>query len=217
MFVVDFFSPANVMKLLEIVRGKNTSVEALTSCVNVSKRINKVSAIAGNCYGFIGNRMLEPYGREAMFLLEEGCTPAQIDGVLKRSLGLAMGIFEMSDLAGNDVGWRQRSERKLTNGGHLLLAEDSNRLSPDYPGMRYCGIGDALCEKGKFGQKTGSGWYKYDSSAPRVPIECSETIELIKDYSAQHVISRSFYLVYINCIIHVMRPLSLSISFVIGY
>ena len=99
------------MKLLEIVKGKHTTTNTIAACMQVGKTIGKVSAVAGNCYGFIGNRMLEPYAREAVYLLEEGATPSQIDRVLKTKVGLAMGFFEMGDLAGNDVSWRQRKEK----------------------------------------------------------------------------------------------------------
>lgn len=108
MDIVDFFSPANVMKLLEVVRGERTSPEVIAACMELGKKIKKMPVLAGNCFGFIGNRMLEFYGREAYFLLEEGATPWQVDNALKSRVGLAMGFFEMSDLAGNDVSWRLR-------------------------------------------------------------------------------------------------------------
>ena len=159
------------MKLLEVVKGKHTTPETIISCMDAGKRIGKVAAIAGNCYGFIGNRMLEPYGREAMMLVEEGASPLQIDRVLKSDrVGFAMGLFEMSDLAGNDVSWRQRIERGLAPG----VGGATNRTvscTMDYPDMRYCGVADKLCEKGRFGQKTGGGWYDYDPKAPRKPLK----------------------------------------------
>jgi 3-hydroxyacyl-CoA dehydrogenase len=178
-FVPDFFSPANVMKLLEIVRSKTSSPSTIAACINVGKRIGKVSVVAGNCYGFIGNRMLGPYVREAEFLLEEGCTPLQIDNVLKK-FGFAMGVFEMLDLAGNDVGWRQRIERGLTVGAIKYTP-------PDYPGMRYCSIADKLCEKSGFGQKVGKGWYNYLPANPRVPMESPDTLQLIKTHRKSKV------------------------------
>lgn len=174
------------MKLLEIVRGAETSKRALAACVTVGKRIGKVSAVAGNCYGFIGNRMLEPYGREAINLLEEGCSPAQVDRALKAT-GLAMGFFEMCDLAGNDISWRQRQERGLTGAHRVDLAtinSERSAKSPDYPGMRYCALPDRLCERGRFGQKTKGGWYDYSPDAPRKPVESPTTLTLIEEHRA---------------------------------
>jgi 3-hydroxyacyl-CoA dehydrogenase len=177
------------MKLLEIIKGKNTDTSTIAACVNIAKKIGKVSAVAGNCYGFIGNRMLEPYAREAVFLLEEGCTPQQIDKALKSKIGFAMGLFETMDLAGNDVGWRQRIERGLTgNTPAPNIKETREALKiPDFEGMRYCALADKLCEAGHFGQKTGRGWYKYDPTAPRVPIENAETLDLIESYRTSMV------------------------------
>lgn len=189
--IVDFFSPANVMKLLEIVKGGVTSPGALAGCVNVGKKIGKVSAVAGNCYGFIGNRMLEPYGREAINLLEEGCTPRQVDRALKAT-GLAMGFFEMCDLAGNDISWRQRAERGLTGANKVDIStinSERSPKSPDYPGMRYCSLPDRLCEMGRFGQKTAGGWYDYAPDAPRKAVESIAALSLIEAHRKEENIT----------------------------
>jgi len=140
-----FFSPANVMKLLENVRGKASSPETIATVMQLGKTLRKVPVLAGNCDGFIGNRMLFHYLREAGFLLEEGATPQQVDQALE-AFGLAMGPFRMSDLAGLDVSWRIRK-------GKEHLRDKSERYSP---------VADRLCELGRFGQKTGAGFYKYE-------------------------------------------------------
>jgi 3-hydroxyacyl-CoA dehydrogenase len=142
-----FFSPANVMRLLEIVRGKETSKEVIATSMGLAKKLNKVGVLAGNCRGFIGNRMIHCYGREAQFLVEEGATVDQVDTALY-NFGLAMGPLAMGDLAGLDVGWRIRKEFK-----HL-----------EKPGIRVPLVADQLCEMGRFGQKTGAGWYQYDAN-----------------------------------------------------
>lgn len=138
-----FFSPANVMKLLEIVRGKKTSKDVLATVMQLSKKIKKTGVVAAVCDGFIGNRMIEQYSRQAGFLLEEGGLPQQIDQAMER-FGFAMGPFRMSDLAGNDVGWYIRRRRYVEN-----------------PEVIYSKTADLLCEMGRFGQKTGAGWYDY--------------------------------------------------------
>lgn len=142
---LHFFSPANVMRLLEIVRGAQTSQATLAAALAIAKQLGKVGVVAGNCDGFIGNRMLYAYRREAEFLLEEGGTPERIDAALKR-FGMAMGPFAMSDLAGLDIGWRIR-RRRYAN-------------TP--PAGRYSRVADTLCELGRFGQKTGAGYYRYE-------------------------------------------------------
>lgn len=138
-----FFSPAHVMKLLEIVRGAQTGKDVLATAMALSKKLRKTGVVSGVCDGFIGNRMLEQYLRQAGFLLDEGCTPQQVDGAIER-FGFAMGPFRMSDLAGNDVGWYIRKRRAVE--------------SPD---IVYSKVPDLLCEQGRFGQKTGAGWYDY--------------------------------------------------------
>ena len=139
-----FFSPAHVMKLLEIVRGAHTAPDVLQTLMGLARTIGKTAVVAGVCDGFIGNRMLEQYLRQATFLLDEGATPAQVDGALE-SFGMAMGPFRMGDLAGNDVGWAIRKRRYV-----------------EKPHVVYSRIADRLCESGRFGQKTGSGWYRYE-------------------------------------------------------
>jgi 3-hydroxyacyl-CoA dehydrogenase len=142
---MHFFSPANVMKLLEVVRGEKTAKDVLVAVMQVAKRISKTAVVSGVCDGFIGNRMIEQYLRQAMFLLDEGASPQQIDRALER-FGMAMGPFRMSDLAGNDVGWYIRKRRYV-----------------EKPNVIYSKIADRLCELGRFGQKTGLGWYRYEA------------------------------------------------------
>jgi 3-hydroxyacyl-CoA dehydrogenase len=140
---MHFFSPANVMKLLEVVRGAKTSKDVLATVMTVAKKIRKTAVLSGVCDGFIGNRMIEQYGRQAGFLLDEGCTPSQVDKAVEK-FGFAMGPFRMGDLAGNDIGWAIRKRRYM-----------------EKPDMKYSKTADLLCEKGRFGQKTGAGWYDY--------------------------------------------------------
>ena len=166
-----FFSPANVMKLLEIVRGKATSKEVIATSMNLAKKLNKVGVLAGNCRGFIGNRMIHCYGREAQFLVEEGAAPEQVDGAIYE-FGLAMGPLAMGDLAGLDVGWRIRKEFK-----HL-----------EKPGVRTPKMADALCELGRYGQKTGKGWYIYDAN--RNPKPDPEVTALIEKVAKENGIER---------------------------
>jgi 3-hydroxyacyl-CoA dehydrogenase len=142
-----YFSPANVMRLIEIVRGKATSPEVIATSMALAKKLNKVGVLVGNCRGFVGNRMIHCYGREAQFLVEEGAAPEAVDKALY-DFGMAMGPLAMGDLAGLDVGWRIRKEYK-----HL---EDPNERHPL--------VADALCEMGRYGQKTGAGWYRYDEN-----------------------------------------------------
>jgi 3-hydroxyacyl-CoA dehydrogenase len=140
---MHFFSPANVMKLLEVVRGAKTAKDVLATVMQLGKRIKKTCVVSGVCDGFIGNRMIEQYSRQAGFLLEEGATPEQVDKAVEK-FGFAMGPFRMGDLAGNDVGWYIRKRRYQ-----------------EKPHMRYSKTADLLCEMGRFGQKTGAGWYDY--------------------------------------------------------
>ncbi|CAB3717551.1 3-hydroxyacyl-CoA dehydrogenase NAD-binding domain-containing protein [Paraburkholderia rhynchosiae] len=140
---MHFFSPANVMKLLEVVRGKQTAKDVLATVMKLAKKIRKTAVVSGVCDGFIGNRMIEQYIRQALFMLEEGALPAQVDRAIEK-FGFAMGPFRMSDLAGNDIGWAIRKRRYH-----------------EYPEMHYSKIADRLCETGRFGQKTGGGWYDY--------------------------------------------------------
>jgi 3-hydroxyacyl-CoA dehydrogenase len=142
---LHFFSPANVMKLLEVVRGEKTAKDVLATVMSVAKTIKKTAVVSGVCDGFIGNRMIEQYSRQAGFLLEEGCTPAQVDKAIEK-FGFAMGPFRMGDLAGNDIGWAIRKRRYQ-----------------EKPNMKYSKTADLLCELGRFGQKTGAGWYDYQA------------------------------------------------------
>jgi len=142
-----FFSPANVMRLLEIVRGSRTKVDILATLMSLAKKIKKVGIIAGNCDGFVGNRMFHQYIMQAHLLVEEGATPEQVDSVAEK-WGWAMGPFAVNDLAGNDVGWLIRKRHKAEN---------------YYEGKKYASdVADRLCELGRFGQKVGKGFYKYD-------------------------------------------------------
>ncbi|MYN25234.1 3-hydroxyacyl-CoA dehydrogenase NAD-binding domain-containing protein [Duganella levis] len=138
-----FFSPANVMKLLEIVRGKETAKDVLATALALSKKLKKTGVVSGVCDGFIGNRMIEQYSRQAGFLLEEGALPEQIDKAAEK-FGFAMGPFRMGDLAGNDIGWAIRKRRYV-----------------EKPEISYSKTADLLCEMGRYGQKTGAGWYDY--------------------------------------------------------
>jgi len=138
-----FFSPANVMKLLEVIRGEKTAKDVLATVMQLGKKIKKTCVVSGVCDGFIGNRMIEQYSRQAGFLLEEGATPEQVDKAVEK-FGFAMGPFRMGDLAGNDVGWYIRKRRYV-----------------EQPEMRYSKTADLLCEMGRYGQKTGAGWYDY--------------------------------------------------------
>ena len=161
-----FFSPANVMKLLEVVRGEKTAKDVLATVMGISKKIRKTAVVSGVCDGFIGNRMVEQYLRQALFLLEEGATPRQVDRAVEK-WGMAMGPFRMSDLAGNDIGWAIRKRRY--------------RERPD---MKYSKIADRLCEQGRFGQKTGLGWYRYEAGR-RDAIPDPAVEKMIVDYSAE--------------------------------
>ena len=147
-----YFSPANVMRLLEIVRGKATSPEIIGASLAIGKKLGKVAVVVGNCRGFVGNRMFHPYRREAQFLVEEGASIVEVDDVLYE-FGMAMGPLSVGDLAGLDVGWRIRKEFK-----HL-----------EKPGIRQPLVEDQLCEMGRFGQKTRAGWYHYDEQRNRLP------------------------------------------------
>lgn len=167
-----FFSPANVMRLMENVRGAATSPETIATVMQLSKRLGKVGVLVGVCDGFVGNRMLYAYRRQADFLLEEGALPAQIDKALY-DFGLPMGPFQMADLAGLDVGWRIRKRQAATRPAHL----------------RYSPIADRICELGRFGQKTGAGWYRYESGN-RSPIPDDVVNELIIAVSAELDIKR---------------------------
>ena len=161
-----FFSPANVMRLLELVRGNKSSKEVIATCMQLAKKIGKVAVLVGNCRGFVGNRMFLPYIREAQFLVEEGAAPEAVDAALT-AWGMAMGPLAVGDLGGLDVAWRIRKEFR-----HL-----------EKPGARQPYVEDKLCEMGRFGQKTGSGWYQYD--AERKASVDPDVIALVKKWNAE--------------------------------
>ena len=160
---LHFFSPANVMKLLEVVRGKETAKDVMATVMTVAKKIRKTAVVSGVCDGFIGNRMIEQYGRQGGFLLDEGCTPAQVDKAMEK-FGMAMGPFRMGDLAGNDIGWAIRKRRYQ-----------------EKPNMKYSKTADLLCEKGRYGQKTGAGWYDY-VAGKRDAIPNAEVVAMIEEH-----------------------------------
>lgn len=180
-----FFSPANVMRLLEIVRGKATSKQVIATSMDVARKLRKVGVLVGNCRGFVGNRMFAPYCRESIFLVEEGNSPADVDGTLYQ-FGMAMGPLAVQDLAGLDVGWRIRKEYKHT----------------EIPGIRYPELDSALCELGHYGQKTGRGFYIYDEN--RKPSPHPEVKQMAEAYAgkahikqkeagAQEIVERCVY------------------------
>jgi 3-hydroxyacyl-CoA dehydrogenase len=160
---MHFFSPANVMKLLEVVRGAKTAKDVLATVMQLAKKIRKTAVVSGVCDGFIGNRMIEQYSRQAGFLLEEGCTPQQVDKAVEK-FGFAMGPFRMGDLAGNDIGWAIRKRRYV-----------------EKPSLRYSKTADLLCEMGRYGQKTGAGWYDYQSGK-RDAIPSAIVVEMIEKH-----------------------------------
>jgi len=161
-----FFSPANVMRLLEVVRGRETAKDVLATTMKLGKRLKKVPVVSGVCDGFIGNRMLEKYTQQAYFLIDEGASPQQVDGALQR-WGMAMGPFAMYDMAGNDIGWEIRKRRY--------------RERPDFV---YSRVADRVCELGRFGQKTGKGFYRYEPGS-RKPIPDPDVDLLIDAYRAE--------------------------------
>ena len=161
-----FFSPANVMRLLEIVRGRKSSKEVIATCMQLSKKLGKIGVLVGNCRGFVGNRMFGPYRREAQFLIEEGADVEAVDQALV-DFGNAMGPLATGDLAGLDVGWRIRKEYR-----HL-----------EKPGVRQPFAEDRLCEMGRYGQKTMKGWYQYDEN--RRASADPEVTALVRKWSAE--------------------------------
>jgi len=142
---MHFFSPANIMKLLEVVRAKKTRPDVLATVMSLARRIGKTAVVSGVCDGFIGNRMINQYSQQALLLLEEGASPKQVDAAIEK-FGFAMGPFRMSDLAGNDISWHIRK-----------------RHYAEHPRQRKMRIADRVCELGRFGQKTGLGWYRYEA------------------------------------------------------
>ena len=211
---MHFFSPANVMKLLEVVRGEKTADDVLATTMAIGKRINKVCALSGVCYGFIGNRMLGGYGREAQMLLMDGCTPSQVDSALEK-FGMAMGPLAMGDLAGLDVGYKARQGRTDL---------------PDDPKLYR--IGTLLVEMGRYGQKTGSGFYQYDAET-RARVADPEVEAMIKaeaakigveqrDITDEEILQRCFYPL-INEGARILkegiaqRPSDIDVVYVFGY
>lgn len=212
---MHFFSPANVMKLLEVVRGARTAPDVLATAMQIGKKIGKVCALSKVCYGFIGNRMLQGYGREAQMLLMDGCTPTQVDNALE-NFGMAMGVIAMSDLAGLDVGYKARQARK-------------HELPKDPKGYR---IPDLLVESGRLGQKSGAGFYKYDP-ATRQRIADPEVEALIRaeavklgikqrTFTDEEILQRCFYpLINEGALILqegiAQRPGDIDVVYVYGY
>lgn len=173
---MHFFSPANVMKLLEVVRASQTSHEVLATVMGFGKRIGKISVCVGVCDGFVGNRMFLNYNREAQVLVEQGALPEQVDRVLTE-WGMAMGPFAVMDLAGTDVGWRIRQAREATRDKSL-----------PYPYT----VADRLATSGRYGQKAGRGWYRYEAGS-RKPHVCDEVTRMIEDVSREKgIVRRSF-------------------------
>ncbi|MBI1943127.1 MAG: enoyl-CoA hydratase/isomerase family protein [Betaproteobacteria bacterium] len=162
-----FFSPANVMRLLEVVRGAKTGKDVLATTMKLGKTIKKVPVVSGVCDGFIGNRMVEKYGQQSLFLIDEGCTPQQVDAAAYQ-WGMAMGPLAMGDMAGLDIGWEIRKRRYL-----------------ERPNFIYSKVGDRVCELGRYGQKTGKGWYRYELPN-RTPIPDPEVEEIINKYRAEN-------------------------------
>jgi 3-hydroxyacyl-CoA dehydrogenase len=162
-----FFSPANVMKLLECVRGAETSKETIASVFALAKKLDKVAVLVGVCDGFVGNRMLYAYRRQADFLLEDGALPHEVDSALVE-FGLPMGPYAMADLAGLDIGWAVRKRQEATRPKHL----------------RYSTIPDRICELGRFGQKTGAGFYRYEKGS-RTPVPDPAIAALIEGVSRE--------------------------------
>ncbi len=160
-----FFSPANVMRLLEVVRGKATAKDVLATVMALGKKIRKTAVVSGVCDGFIGNRMIEQYSRQAGFMLDEGCTPAQVDKAIEK-FGFAMGPFRMGDLAGNDIGWAIRKRRAV-----------------EYANLKYSKTADLLCEMGRYGQKTSAGWYDYQAGK-RDAIPSAVVDKMVADHRA---------------------------------
>ena len=162
-----FFSPANVMRLLEVVRGAKTAKDVLATTMKLGKTIKKVPVVSGVCDGFIGNRMVEKYGQQSLFLLDEGCSPQQVDAAAYR-WGMAMGPLAMGDMAGLDIGWEIRKRRYL-----------------ERPNFVYSRVGDRVAELGRFGQKTGKGWYLYEPGS-RKPIPDPEVEKIISQYRKEN-------------------------------
>jgi 3-hydroxyacyl-CoA dehydrogenase len=163
---LHFFSPANVMRLLEVVRGAKTAKDVLATAMRLSKTMGKIAVVSGVCDGFIGNRMLARYGAAAHDLIMAGALPQQVDAALQE-FGMAMGPFRVGDLAGLDIGWALRKRR-----------------AAEIPGRDFSNVADDLCEAGRFGQKTGAGWYRYEPGS-RHPIPDPKVTAIIEQYRRQ--------------------------------
>jgi 3-hydroxyacyl-CoA dehydrogenase len=163
---LHFFSPANVMRLLEVVRGAKTAKDVLATAMRLSKTMGKIAVVSGVCDGFIGNRMLARYGAAAHDLIMAGALPQQVDAALQE-FGMAMGPFRVGDLAGLDIGWALRKRR-----------------AAEFPGRDFSNVADDLCEAGRFGQKTGAGWYRYEAGS-RHPIPDPKVTAIIEGYRRQ--------------------------------
>jgi 3-hydroxyacyl-CoA dehydrogenase len=182
---LHFFSPANVMRLLEVVRGAKTAKDVLATAMRLAKTMGKVAVVSGVCDGFIGNRMLARYGAAAHDLIMAGALPLQVDTALEK-FGMAMGPFRVGDLAGLDIGWALRKRR-----------------AAEFPGRDFSNVSDVLCEAGRFGQKTGAGWYRYEPGS-RHPIPDPKVTAIIEEYrrqkgitprhvSAEEIVERCIY------------------------
>ncbi|XP_007420691.1 peroxisomal bifunctional enzyme isoform X1 [Python bivittatus] len=178
-----FFSPAHVMKLIEIIHGQQTSPTAIATIMSLGKVMGKCGIVVGNCFGFVGNRMLNSYTEQIYFLLEEGSTPEEIDKVLEE-FGFKMGPCKVFDLAGLDVGWKSRIGQGLT-GANLPLGTPSRQRD----GRRYSPLPDMLCEKGRYGQKTGKGWYLYDKPGGKIAKSDSWLHDFLTNYRNAHNIT----------------------------
>ncbi|XP_037646445.1 peroxisomal bifunctional enzyme-like [Sebastes umbrosus] len=224
---MHFFAPAHVMKLLEVVYGQRSSPQAVATAMQLGKKMGKVSVAVGNCDGFAGNRMLKPHVQQAFFLLEEGASPELVDGVLEE-FGFPMGAFKRADLSGLDVSWRNRKREGLAEPG--MSSGQSARIRQ---GSRYSPLGDLLCEQGRFGQKTGRGWYQYDKPGSRVARSDPWLHSFLEEYRARHslvarridhqeVLERCLY-VLINEGFHILEdgiaagPEDIDVIYVFGY
>ena len=172
------------MKLLEVVRAKSTGKEVIATCMQLAKKLGKIAVLVGKCRGFVGNRMFVLYRREAQFLVEEGAGVQAVDQALV-NFGMAMGPLSVADLAGMDVAWRMRKESRLQR-----------------PGVRQALAEDGLCELGRYGQKTGAGWYKYDENRramldPEVPLMVRKWAAQAgipqREISAEEIVERCIY------------------------
>ncbi|MFP6697908.1 MAG: 3-hydroxyacyl-CoA dehydrogenase NAD-binding domain-containing protein [Alphaproteobacteria bacterium] len=213
---MHFFSPANVMRLLEVVRGEKSSPETIATAMGIGRKVGKISVLVGNCFGFVGNRMLHGYTGEGTFLLESGALPQQVDGAIY-NFGLAMGPFAMGDMAGLDVGWLVRKAKAA-----------DRPTNEEYGGT----IPDRICELGRFGQKTAGGYYDY-KEGDRTPIPNPEVQAIIEqvskdknitrtDFDDDEIIKRALYpLINIGAQIldegMAMRPSDIDIIYINGY